>query len=209
MRRDLRRYLAFESRTGKPGPLEALTIVLESHGLQGVLVYRLGSWINRAVRPRALKLPLKLLYLALHEAMMIAYGIEIQSEAQIGGGLLIPHPNGVIIGAVVMGEDCVVGQNATIGVRPGLNKKKPSIGSRVFVGPGSVVFGSIVIGDGATIGPLTVVSRNVRPRSMVIGNPLQILQKEHDNSEMIYLDRPLEPSSAPTPKNGASPHPAR
>jgi serine O-acetyltransferase len=189
VRRDLKRYFVIESRTGTPTLLEKVKILAESHGLQALFVYRFGSWINRSVSQPMLRLPLKVVYLSLHETMNALYGIYIHGDADIEGGLFIPHPHGVMIGAVKMGEDCCVSQNATIGVRPGVGHDAPMLGNRVWIGPGAVLFGQIKIADGASIGALTVVGRNLPPRCLASGNPMQIIKRNFDNSSLLYGDR--------------------
>ena len=194
-RRDLQRYFMAESETGSPGALEKLKILAFAHGLQAVAVYRFGAWVNTEVKSRPLKLPLKALYVALNETMSSLFGIYIHGGADIGGGLFIPHSHGIIIGRVEMGEDCMIGQNVTLGVRPGVGPECPRLGDRVFVGPGAVIFGDIKIADGAAIGPLTMVGRNVPPRSLVVGNPMQILKRNFDNSGLLYRGGRMPPSS--------------
>jgi serine acetyltransferase len=61
----------------------------------------------------------------------------------------------------------------------------PTLGDRVWIGTGSVLFGPVTVGDGATVGPLTVVGRNVPPRALVMGNPMRVVQIEYDNSPEI------------------------
>jgi serine O-acetyltransferase len=191
VRRDLARYFTFESRTGNATLFEKARILAENHALKGLLVYRFGSWVNRE-SPRPLKLPLKMIYRALDEVVTAAWGMHIHSTAEIDGGLYISHPWGILIGATRMGRDCNVGQGVTIGIRPGGAEREsiPTIGDRVFIGPGSIVFGPIHIADGAAIGPLTVVGRNLPPRCLAVGNPMQIVKKDYENKTLIYGTRP-------------------
>jgi len=195
VRRDLQRYFTFESKNGNPGLLEKARIVLQNHALKGVMVYRFGSWIHRTSPSPAVKLPLKLVYRALDEAVTAIWGMHIHSSAEIDGGLYVSHPFGILIGATKMGRDCNVGQGVTIGLRPGGTEEHslPTIGDRVFIGPGSVVFGPITIADGTAIGPLTVVSRNLPPRVLAVGNPMQIVKKDYENKTLIYGTRPPPP----------------
>ena len=192
LRRDLKRYYAAESRDGSPGALEKLKIIAFSHGLQAVMVYRFGVWSGK-IRPRWAKWPLRALHIGLNESLYALWGIYVHAGANIEGGLFIPHPSGIIIGRADIGEDCMIGQNATIGVRPGVNLESPKVGARVFIGPGAVVFGDIKIGEGTAIGPLTVVGRNLPPHCLAVGNPMQILKRNFDNSSLLYPD----PSRAP------------
>ena len=190
VRRDLDRYFKLDSRDGSPRLLERLTLVLGTPGLQAVLVYRLGSWIRRAVRPRLLRYPLKAIYVVLHRLCIVLWGIHIDVNAQIGGGLYIGHFGGVLIGPVRMGVDCGIAHNVTIGRRADGLPGVPTLGDRVWVGTGSVIFGNLTLGDGVTIGPLTMVARNLAPRTLVLGNPMRVIRREYDNSSEIYGTRP-------------------
>jgi serine O-acetyltransferase len=192
LRRDLQRCFLFESRTGNPTLLEKARILVTNHAIKGVLVYRLGSWIERTSPTPVIGLPLKILQRILDETVTAIWGMHIHSTAEIDGGLYISHPYGILIGPIRMGRDCNIGHGVTIGIRPGgeVDESIPTIGDRVFIGPGSVVFGGITVADGASIGPLTVVSRNLPPRCLVVGNPMKIVQKDYENDALIYGTRP-------------------
>jgi serine O-acetyltransferase len=77
----------------------------------------------------------------------------------------MPHPTGVVIGAdVVVGEQCAIQQNVTLGgnygrIRDG--RVMPTLGARVAVSAGAVVVGPVVIGDDVVIGANVVVTRDV------------------------------------------------
>jgi len=193
VRRDLQRYFTFESRTGTPGLAEKAAIVLKNHALKGVLVYRFGAWIHEKAPPAPVRLPLKLAYRALDEAVTALWGMHIHATAQIDGGLYVPHPYGILIGRARLGRDCNISQGVTIGIRPGGDEAEglPTIGDRVWIGPGSIVFGGITVADGTAIGPLTVVGRNLPPRCLAVGNPMQILKKDYENTTLIYGTRPV------------------
>ena len=50
------------------------------------------------------------------------------------------------------------------------------IGSRVFIGQGSVILGGVTIGDGATIGAGSVVLRDVPAGASAIGVPARVVR---------------------------------
>ena len=186
--RDLARYFTLESSDGNPGLLEKVGIVARFPTLHAVAVHRFGSWIHRAALPLPVRVPAKVVHHTASLLTKIMWGIEISAGADIGGGLYIGHTGAVIIGPVKMGRDCSVSERVTIGRRTDGqgNGGTPTIGDRVWIGTGSVVFGDIRIGDGASIAPLTLVGRNVAPRTMVLGNPMQVLKRDHDNSVQTY-----------------------
>ena len=51
-----------------------------------------------------------------------------------------------------------------------------TIGSRVWVGGGSIVLPGVTIGDDATIGAGSVVTRDVPPGVVAAGNPCRVLR---------------------------------
>lgn len=116
---------------------------------------------------------------------------EISHDARIGPGMLLMHRHGILIGAVVIGSNCVIHQNVTIGQRAaGGNQGVPQIGDNVWIGPGAVITGAITVGDGVTISAGTVLSKDVPDRSLVAGNPGRVVARDYDNSGMINFTYP-------------------
>ena len=103
------------------------------------------------------------------------YGIELPWQANIGRRARFPHQTGIVVARdAVIGDDCVIHQNVTIGVTAH-GGRAPRIGNAVEIGAGAVVFGDVEIGEGAFIGPNAVVSTNVPPGARVVASPSQIL----------------------------------
>ena len=167
--------------------IQKLRVVADSPTLQAVAVYRFGAFVRR----RRLFPPLRWLLAGAHYVLeklsLLMWGIRIDADAVIGPGLYLGHTGGTLIGPVKMGEFCNVAHNVTIGMRAdGRVSGVPTIGNRVWIGTGAVVFGRIVIGDGVTIGPLTVVGRNVPPGCLVAGNPMRVLRRDYDNTIQVF-----------------------
>jgi len=101
-------------------------------------------------------------------------GADIPLNSQIGGGLLLPHPNGIVIhhGARI-GPNCLIFQQVTIGTRTG-EIMLPVIGGRVDIGAGAKILGNVRIGDHASIGANAVVLKDVPAGKTAIGIPAVI-----------------------------------
>lgn len=204
IRQDLRRYLVNERARGLRKWFGRVRLLLDTPGLQAVLIFRFTSWVETSVRFWLFRYPLKLIAYILEKLSIILWGIYIHEQARIGGGLYVGHFGGIVIGPVKMGCDCNVAQQVSIGRRAGGYHGVPTMGDRVWIGAGSVVFGKIHIGDGATIGPLTVVSRNLPPRVLVMGNPMRLIRKDYDNSTELYGFDSVKSRSAQVPDHGTA-----
>jgi serine O-acetyltransferase len=104
----------------------------------------------------------------------VVTGAEIPLNCDIGGGLLIPHPNGIVINpGVKIGVNCLIFQQVTIGTRdvPGV----PVIEGHVDIGAGAKILGPIHIGAHARIGANAVVLNNVPTGAVAIGIPAKIV----------------------------------
>lgn len=102
-------------------------------------------------------------------------GAELPINGDIGGGLLIPHPNGIVIhpGSRV-GVNCLIHQQVTIGVNRTSNIA-PVIGGHVDIGAGAKIIGQIKIGEHSLIGANAVVVKDVEPYAVVGGVPAKVI----------------------------------
>jgi serine O-acetyltransferase len=100
----------------------------------------------------------------------VVTGSEIDLTAQIGGGLLLPHPNGVIIHPKAkIGINCLIYQQVTIGTGEDGGEGVPVIEGHVRIYAGAKILGPIHVGAHATIGANTVVLVDVPDAATVIG----------------------------------------
>ncbi len=112
-------------------------------------------------------------YVIWYRVWTVVTGAEIPINAQIGGGLVIPHPNGIVIhpGAVI-GPNCLIFQQVTIGSGKG---GVPTIGGHVDIGAGAKILGGITIGNHARIGANAVVITDVPAGATAVGIPARII----------------------------------
>lgn len=111
-----------------------------------------------------------------HRFWSILTGADIPINTIIGGGLLIPHPNGIVIHPeAVIGPNCIIFQQVTIGVKAGTSP--PLIGGHVDVGAGAKILGPVNIGDHVLIGANAVVLTDVPTGKVAIGVPAKVLNR--------------------------------
>jgi len=147
---------------------------LSRQGLWVMLVYRFGRW-RYGVRQRWLRLPLSILYKVLKLLSQILTGIDLPCEAQVGRRLVIEHFGGIIIsGDTVLGDDVVIRNGVTIGLKHTGIAGAPVIGNRVDIGAGAKILGAITIGDDVAIGANAVVLQDVPANSLAVGVPAVI-----------------------------------
>ena len=112
-----------------------------------------------------------------HRFWSAVTGADIPINTRIEGGLLLPHPNGVVIHPEVrIGPNCLIFQQVTFGTgKGGENGGVPRIGGHVDIGAGAKILGGITIGDHALIGANAVVLTDVPAGKTAVGIPAVIL----------------------------------
>ena len=114
-----------------------------------------------------------------HRFWSVVCGCEIHPGTAIGGGLILPHPVGIVIHPKTrIGPNCIIFQNVTLGSNH--SAAVPRVGGHVDIGPGAVVIGDITIGDHAQIGANAVVLHDVPAGAVVGGVPARILKHATD-----------------------------
>jgi serine O-acetyltransferase len=100
-----------------------------------------------------------------HRIWCVVTGAEIDLSCNIGGGLLIPHPNGIVIHPdSIIGVNCLIFQQVTLaGV--------VELGYHVDIGAGAKLIGPLKIGNNVRIGANAVVTKDVSDGVTVAGIP--------------------------------------
>jgi serine O-acetyltransferase len=136
-------------------------------------VYTLYKCANGLHKMKVPVLPRIIFYI-----VRILFGGHVPYTATIGSGTsfgcgalgVVLHPHTVI------GENCVIAQNVTIGGRS-MFREVPRLGNNVFVGTGAKILGPVKIGDKVKIGANAVVIRDVPSNSTVVGVPARIVKR--------------------------------
>jgi serine O-acetyltransferase len=99
----------------------------------------------------------------------------------------------VISGDAWLGDDVVLRNGVTIGLRNTGTRGSPVIGHRVDIGAGAKILGTIHVGDGAFIGANSVVLSDVPAHAIAFGVPARISLREGAGVEARDLPAAEQP----------------
>jgi serine O-acetyltransferase len=151
---------------------------LSRQGLWVMAVYRLGRW-RYTIRSRILRMPMSFVYRILKLMSQILTGIDLPCEVTVGRRFCIEHFGGIIIsGDAVFGDDCVIRNGVTVGLRRTGVRGAAVVGNRVDIGAGAVILGNIFIGDDVSIGANAVVLQDVPANSIAVGVPAVVRPRQ-------------------------------
>jgi len=156
-------------------------------GFRAVAIYRFGIW-RMTIRGKLLRAPFSLLYRFLYRRVRNHYGIDLPYSVQLGRRVIVEHCGAIVIhGNTSIGDDCIVRQGVTIGIRSTDRPlDAPELGARVDIGAGAKILGKIRIGDGVRIGANAVVLTDVPAGATAVGIPARILStREAEASRQV------------------------
>jgi len=108
---------------------------------------------------------------------------DLLGRSAIEGGVCLSDHGNIICGAKKMGSGTVIGARTTIGM--GLaDRGLPEIGSNVWIGSDCIVYGSLTIGNGATLLPGTALTRSIPAGVVMEGNPARLVLRNFDNTAL-------------------------
>lgn len=106
----------------------------------------------------------------------VVTGAEIPFGCEIAGGLLLPHPNGIVVHPdVKIGPNCLLMQQVTLGIG-GTLPGAPVLVGRVDIGAGAKVLGGVTLGAHCIVGANAVVLQDVPAGATAVGIPARIVQ---------------------------------
>ena len=168
LRRDFQRLQEVKGRGFWMALLDAL---LFDSGFQALVAHRMAHALIRHGIP--------VLPAVCRRWAIAACGVDILPRADLGGGCIIAHGIGLVVGGrTVIGEDCTLLHGVTLGEARFDELDCPRLGDRVTVGAGAIVLGGITVGDDALIGAGSVVTSNVPPGAVVAGVPARPLAQQ-------------------------------
>jgi len=166
LRRDFRRLRQVKGRGFLMALLDAL---LFDSGFQALVAHRIAHALI------GWRIPI--LPAICRRWAIAACAVDILPRADIGGGCIIAHGIGLVIGGrTVIGEDCTLLHGVTLGEVRFDELDCPRVGDRVTIGAGAIILGGISIGDDAVIGAGSVVLADVPAGTVVAGVPAREIQ---------------------------------
>lgn len=131
-----------------------------------VINFRIYSYIYRKWS--------KALGYIMYNCTKVKYGCDIAPTASIGKNFKLAHIGGIVIGRnAVVGDNCTVNNNVTLGMKNAQNDAMPSIGNGVYVSTGAKLLGDISIGSNSIIGANSVVLKSFPSDSTIVGIPAE------------------------------------
>lgn len=112
---------------------------------------------------------------------------DIPVETNIGKGIRFGHGAlGIVIHeTAVVGSDCWIMQNVTIGNK---DDNSPIIEDHVLIGAGAVVLGKVKVGRGSVIGANAVVLSDIPPYEVWGGVPAKRIKTIINGEKFPYFD---------------------
>lgn len=163
-------------RERDPAARTYLEVALTAPGVHAIWWHRIASWFWRW--------EWFLIARVISNIARTLTGIEIHPGARLGRRVVIDHGMGVVIGeTATVGDDCLIYHGVTLGgkvaqAREETNgRRHPSVGNGVMIGAGATLLGPITIGDGAAVGALSLVLKDVPAGALAVGIPAKITKR--------------------------------
>ncbi|NTV97889.1 MAG: serine acetyltransferase [Chlorobiaceae bacterium] len=154
-----------------------------SQGFWVMVVYRFGRW-RYTIDNGLLRKPFSLIYKCCYKIVQVLTGIELPCEVPVGGNFRIEHFGDIIVsGYASFGDNCIIRNGVTVGLKNIEEKIAPKIGDNVNIGAGAKILGNITIGSNVDIGANAVVITPVPDNSIAVGVPAKIIPKRVNREE--------------------------
>lgn len=149
---------------------------LKEQSIWAIAIYRFGRRVD-CRHPGLVRKLLERFYWLGFRAIETITGISLPKSARIGPGLRIWH-----FGNIFLHPDCAIGSNCTLrqGVTIGNREEggpTPILEDNVELGAYAQVLGGVRVGQGARVGAMSVVLRDIPPGATAVGIPARIIER--------------------------------
>lgn len=147
--------------------------------------YRIVTRFRRCnfLRTHRFLFPLYMLARLHYNRTCVKYSCDIPSHVQIGAGLKIDHPCGIVINSqAIIGENFNIKSGAVIGKN---QKGVAVIGDNVSVGVHALIIGPICIHNNAEIGSGAIVTHDVPENAVVVCDSAHILRIKKEEFKVL------------------------
>lgn len=168
--------------------MSCLWLVIASSGLRFLLIHRLIEWLQlkrkgkKGVSKWLLLIILTPLVL-LRQAAKISTKSYAADDSELEGGISFSDQGHIVFGPEKVGSGTVIGERVTVGMSH-VDSGCPKIGRNVWIGANCVIYGTITVGDGATLLPDTVLTKSIPAGVVMQGNPARLVLRNFDNTEL-------------------------
>jgi serine O-acetyltransferase len=132
-----------------------------------IICYRFSHWVL-TFRVPILRQILLIVSIIFQRLVQMFVGVFISPDAEIGPGLLIHTPFGIVVGPTKIGANCTIQSGVVI------TAATKSIGDNVYFGPGAKVIGDAKIGNNVVIVANSVILTDVPDNCTIMGVPARI-----------------------------------
>ena len=141
-------------------------------GFWALFLHRCGN-LRMSIRPQPLRLPFSLCYNLAFRLFVLMFGIEFCHAVKMGRRVRIWHHGGVFVAARSIGDDVHFRQNIAIGIASRNREEDglPVIEDHVDIYSGACIAGPLRIGHHAVISANAVITTDVDPGAVMVGNP--------------------------------------
>jgi serine O-acetyltransferase len=160
-----------------------------------IVSYRFGNWVTKLKTPVISQI-LGIVAGIVQRLVQMLIGIYISPDAQIGPGLVIHTPFGIIVGPNKIGSHLTIQSGVVIaaGTR--------GIGDNVYFGAGAKVMGGAKIGNNVVVAANSLVLTDVPDNMTVLGVPARIRIPGGRPKRFKWQTVPPQNQQAATPANG-------
>jgi serine O-acetyltransferase len=118
----------------------------------------------------------------------------VYGETDIGSGTQFAYGGIAVVihKHAIIGKNCMIGQCSTIGRVHGKGIEIPIIEDNVYIGAGAKILGGVVVGHNSIIAPNAVITKDVKPFSVMTGVPGRLLTSINSDNFERYAHYGIE-----------------